>query len=271
MADSLAAALVELQGKLPTVEKARTGKVQSEKASYSYAYADLSDVSAAIMPVLSGAGLAFTAAPTLRDDGRFVLAYELIHASGESRKGEYPIPATGSAQQIGAAITYARRYALCAVTGLAPKGDDTDATNAPKTQRQKGRQQQSDQPSGNTTADDTPAAGAPRPMSGPQRGMVLALFDKFGVTDRDERLDVSRRVVGRDHLPSANALTFGEASRLIEWLKDAEAGSYSEAVARLDPGLGDVPEGQETLPVDDGRSPLARAQDKTKERPDGGG
>ena len=39
-------------------------------------------------------------------------------------------PQSGSPQDIGKAITYARRYALCAVTGLAPGGDDDDGKSA---------------------------------------------------------------------------------------------------------------------------------------------
>jgi hypothetical protein len=61
---------------------------------------------------------------------RFVLAYKLLHVSGESVAGEYPLPTGGTPQALGSAITYGRRYALCAVTGLAPEDDDDDATHA---------------------------------------------------------------------------------------------------------------------------------------------
>lgn len=122
---TLAEALAALQGQLPRV--AKTADAQYGK------YADLTVVTEAIMPVLSALGLAFTARPTLIGDGdsaRFVLAYTLHFAGGGVLTGEYPLPSSGSPQQVGAAITYARRYALCAVTGLAPGDDDDDAQSA---------------------------------------------------------------------------------------------------------------------------------------------
>ena len=128
----LYAALARLQKELPRVGKGQTGKVQGEndqgkKYSYEYKYADLADVSAAILPLLGKHGLAFTSRPTL-SDGRFVLAYKLTHESGEDESGEYllPDPQRVKAQTVGSAITYARRYSLCAVTGLAPDSDDDD-------------------------------------------------------------------------------------------------------------------------------------------------
>jgi hypothetical protein len=116
---TLAEALVMLQAQLPEV--AKTADAQYGK------YADLTVVSRALLPLLASCGLSWTCCPTARNDGgRFVLDYALKHVSGEEISGLYPLPTTGSPQQIGSAITYARRYALCAVTGLAPGGDDDD-------------------------------------------------------------------------------------------------------------------------------------------------
>jgi hypothetical protein len=117
---TLAEALVMLQAQLPEV--AKTADAQYGK------YADLTVVSRALLPLLASCGLSWTCRPTIMEDGggRFVLDYALKHVSGEETSGLYPLPTTGSPQQIGSAITYARRYALCAVTGLAPGGDDDD-------------------------------------------------------------------------------------------------------------------------------------------------
>jgi hypothetical protein len=127
MASELAAALAKVQAELPAITKGETGEVKKDgKLLYTYGYADLAAVSAVILPLLGKHGLAFTAWPTL-DDGRFVLSYTLLHESGEERAGTYPLPASGTPQQIGGNITYARRYCLCAVTGVAPGGEDNDA------------------------------------------------------------------------------------------------------------------------------------------------
>lgn len=122
---ALDAAIVKLQGILPRVAKGATGQVAGKK---DYKYADLADVSEAILPLLSKCGLAFTAMPDMQD-GLFGLRYKLRHASGESDGGFYllPDPRQTGAQQVGSAITYARRYSLCSATGVAPDGDDDDA------------------------------------------------------------------------------------------------------------------------------------------------
>jgi hypothetical protein len=128
---SLAAALAELQAKLPRIGKDKKAKVRTKTgADYTYDYANLATVSRAVMPLMGGLGLSFISRPTLRDDGKFVLAYTLLHVSGEHEDGDYPLPAGGSPQEVGSAITYARRYSLCAVTGVSPDDDDDDAQAA---------------------------------------------------------------------------------------------------------------------------------------------
>jgi hypothetical protein len=128
---SLFEALAALQTRLPKIGKGETAKVPGKdgKQGYTYKYADLADVSAEVLPLMGALGLSFTSRPTLID-GQFVLAYSLMHVAGEREDGMYPLPSGGSPQQIGSAITYARRYCLCAVTGVAPDSDDDDAAAA---------------------------------------------------------------------------------------------------------------------------------------------
>ncbi len=117
---TLAAALAAVQAELPKLTKGSTANT----GTYSYRYVDLADVSATILPLLGKHGLAFTAEPTMDEGGRFVLRYTLMHAAGEQRVGLYPLPSSGKPQDIGSHITYARRYALCSVTGIAADEDD---------------------------------------------------------------------------------------------------------------------------------------------------
>lgn len=118
--ENLAAALVALQEDMPVIRKATDGQFGK--------YADLAIVVKELRPVMARLGLAFTAKPTIavRESGdrEFVLAYKLVHApSGQSDAGEYPLP-QGTPQALGSAITYARRYALCAITGAVADTDD---------------------------------------------------------------------------------------------------------------------------------------------------
>jgi hypothetical protein len=123
--DSLAAALARVQSKLPAIKKSETATVRSDKGSYSCSYADLAAVSAAVMPLLGAEGLSFLARPTVID-GDFVLAYSLLHTSGDREDGVYPLPTGGTPQQIGSAIS----YCLCAVVGVAAEQDDDDGRAA---------------------------------------------------------------------------------------------------------------------------------------------
>jgi hypothetical protein len=127
----LNAALAALQANLPAVAKTKRATVKGTskdggRVEFSYAYADLADVSAVLLPLLGKVGLAFTASPTLTPAGQFVLSYSLLHASGEHIDGSYPLPSPDRASPtaIGSAVTYARRYALCAISGCAAEEDD---------------------------------------------------------------------------------------------------------------------------------------------------
>jgi ERF superfamily len=127
----LFAALAAFQAELPRVMKEKTAHVKSERTGneFSYDYADLADVSAAALPLLGKHGLAFTAWPVTRGTEAW-LDYSLIHKSGEERSGTWKLgSATLPPQTMGGLITYARRYMLCAATGIVADVDD-DAQKA---------------------------------------------------------------------------------------------------------------------------------------------
>jgi len=128
---AFAESLLAVQASLPHFEKGATAKVPTKDGgSYSYDYADLTTITDAALPVLNKHGFTFICKPHLREDGNFVLRYVLLHEAGHSESGDYPLGNGGTAQQIGSAITYGRRYSLCAVTGIAPSGEDDDGARA---------------------------------------------------------------------------------------------------------------------------------------------
>lgn len=123
--DQIAAALVAVQAAMPTVHKGKTATVPMKSGgSYSYKYADLSDVSAAILPLLVAHGIAWSCVPREGSRG-YELAGTLLHTSGQSLSGALPLHGNDP-QQLGSAITYARRYLLGCLTGIVTD-DDTDA------------------------------------------------------------------------------------------------------------------------------------------------
>lgn len=125
-----AAALADFQKSMPEVEKQSTGIAGNRPTKY----ADLATIAEKAMPKLAECGLSYMTCPTLTDDGRFVLRYALLHTGGHREGGEYPLPADATSQQMGSAITYARRYCLLAVTGIAPKDDDDDGAKGSEVQ-----------------------------------------------------------------------------------------------------------------------------------------
>lgn len=129
---AFAAALVEFQKAMPSITKTQTAKVKTKSGvEYSYDFADLADVTEILTPLLTAQGLAWTAVPTTSEAG-FVLRCTLLHVAGYRETGDYPLPdpAQHSPQEIGSAITYARRYALTSLTGVAPSGADDDGQKA---------------------------------------------------------------------------------------------------------------------------------------------
>lgn len=120
-------ALKRFQEAMPSVGKDN----EADTGKYKYKYADLTTVTEIALPLLLAQGLVWHTAPTTLD-GQAVLHYELSNAKGESIKGDYPLgSATQAPQALGSAITYARRYALCAVTGIAPADDDGKQASTP--------------------------------------------------------------------------------------------------------------------------------------------
>jgi hypothetical protein len=91
-------------------------------------YADLATVLKTVRPVLSKHGIAFTQTTRVEDDGRMLLVTRL-HWRDEEVVGYYPVsPTKNDPQGLGSAMTYARRYALQAIVGVA--ADDDDDGNA---------------------------------------------------------------------------------------------------------------------------------------------
>ena len=157
---NLTEAVASIQAELPKVAKDNKAEVPTKAGGkYSYTYADLADVSAIILPMLGKVGLAWITKPMLADDGSMVLHYKLRHVSGEVEEGDYPLPdpRRSTPQEVGSAITYARRYCLCSVTGVAPADDDDDAAAAstvkPAQDRAEGRPARRDE---TAPKDDTP-------------------------------------------------------------------------------------------------------------------
>ncbi len=93
-------------------------------------YADLASVIDAAKKPLADNGLSVSQVVDLAESGDLVLETILMHISGEFISGRYPIrPVKTDPQSTGSAITYARRYAFSAITGIAADDDDGNAAS----------------------------------------------------------------------------------------------------------------------------------------------
>lgn len=119
--NNIAKALLIFHMKVETIKKDANNPFFKSK------YASLSNILESIQIPLSESGLTFTQIPT----GEGGLTTMIMHGdSGEFIIGEYIMKtAKNDPQSIGSAITYQRRYALCAVLGLNIEEDD-DGNNA---------------------------------------------------------------------------------------------------------------------------------------------
>lgn len=136
----LHAALATAQGQMTNPERNRTVHVRSEKGSYTFDYATLDSIIDGARKALSSNGIAVSQALERGHDGQPVLVTRLLHKDGGTLVTELPVdlPKGGRIQELGSLITYARRYALCAILNIAAEEDDDGterkAATAPKGQ-----------------------------------------------------------------------------------------------------------------------------------------
>jgi hypothetical protein len=121
---ALAEALVAAQDELATT-------IPRDAQGDGYKYTTLDKLIDATRPILTKHGLSITQWPTTiprGDDGMIPgLATTILHTGGEHAENVMPLYLTAKTMQgLGAAITYARRYAWASALGIASE-EDTDA------------------------------------------------------------------------------------------------------------------------------------------------
>jgi len=177
-------------------------------------YVDLSGVVDAVADSLQKNGLALIQMVQLvGPDLKPVLATRLAHTSGEFIESIYPLITKDNSdpQKLGAAITYARRYSMMAMLGIAPEDDDGNSAS--------GRGSSAPAP---RAAAKPKAAAAPSDGPSPaQKRLVSKLVEsKLGVTEPDAFLTKVREILKKPSLTLAN-MSVRDASAIIDALKEA--------------------------------------------------
>jgi hypothetical protein len=119
-------AMAQFQKDCPAILKTR----KADAGRYKFFYAPLSEIMEKISPVMGPLGLSVSY--RVKHDGQRIIAVcRISHDMGHHEEsGEVPIaidsttPGPSTAQRTGIASSYAKRYALLAITGIAPLDDE---------------------------------------------------------------------------------------------------------------------------------------------------
>src|SRR5258705_6304889 len=129
---AIATALAKAQTELSNPEKAMVGTVYNVRSDspQSFRYASLSSGLDIIRKPLGSQQIAIAQTTDIdRANGMVNLTTVLLHPSGEGIPSDWPVcrlSETSAPRRMGAALTYARRYALFTMVGIAGE-DDLDA------------------------------------------------------------------------------------------------------------------------------------------------
>lgn len=173
---TLAEALALFQAELPQVD------LDSVNPHFKSKFASLANITKKVLPELSKHGFSYSVGSFV-DNGLLVVDAHLIHESGESRSFQFPITET-QPQKIGSAITYAKRYAIQALTGVV--ADEDDDGNAASQQP----------PAALAKAKDRAAAAPARPRQAgtPTQNKVAQEYIDTGKASREQVNDLTNRI-----------------------------------------------------------------------------
>lgn len=177
---TLADALAQAQGEFPAIGKDKTADVQGREGrqGYSYNYADLATVIAAVRPALTKNKLSFVQRTVWSEAGHFTLETRLMHASGEWMRCTYPIKTYDRPQDMGSALTYARRYSLTGLLGVASEEDDDGdaAQNGERTAQTRSRREAAARTVKDTGKPACPKCGSNKDVIHSKRGPGFYCF-----------------------------------------------------------------------------------------------
>jgi hypothetical protein len=237
---TIAAALAKAQVELTNPEKSLVATIRSpfpREADRTFRYAPLSTGLDIVRKSLGRHEIATIQSTDIdKETGLLRLTTILAHSSGEWVCSEWPvcqISDIGSAQRMGAALTYARRYALFTLVGIAGEDDldspDLGADPTPTAELVRSGSQSNGQP----------AAAHPRPDSHRKRAEILgeqlsgslreSLIEQIPAINSAEQA----AVWARRNLPAKNKLRAADA-------KTVEA-RFQERLSQIESTLDGLP------------------------------
>lgn len=129
----MSANIAEWAAAFPLAQKDMGDVIKSKRNEHFRSkYAELSDVIDAVMPALNEHGFSVLQPVAVNNAGNVCVTTMVLHKSGQWLRSTLQMkPVKPDPQGVGSAITYARRYALQAVAGVAPEDDDGNGASLP--------------------------------------------------------------------------------------------------------------------------------------------
>jgi hypothetical protein len=250
---TIASALAKAQGELVNPEKSLVGTIRSETpgaTERSFRYAPLSSGLEIVRKTLSQHEIATVQTTSIDESAGIVrLSTVLAHASGEWIASDWPVCAideTAAPHRMGAALTYARRYALFTLVGIAGE-DDLDApdlisrtTPLLKAERLPGNQNGQLSSGQASSAQQVSSGRRAKAVSNPPKPALdpkasTALRDQLsaeieGIKSDEEAANWAHRV-----LSAKNTLTTADAERVEQAFQAKLVSIVTEAADGLSP------------------------------------
>ena len=224
---TIAGALAKAQAQLVNPEKSLVGTIRTDETGVperSFRYAPLSSGLDIVRKTLSQHEIATVQTTSIDDAAGIVrLSTILAHSSGEWIASDWPVCAiseTATPHRMGAALTYARRYALFTLVGIAGE-DDLDAPDliGPGPQAEKSSAERKSVGNGGQQAGSNRRAGRARPnkfsspspnselsaaLSASLTAELLREIQTLGAAD-DAALWAQRRLPAKNQLSATDA------------------------------------------------------------------
>lgn len=198
---------------------------------YKSSYATLGAVMEACRKPLADNGLLLIQtpgyAPGPNGAGQMKLTTRIVHlASGRELKFEMALPIEKqTAQGVGSAITYARRYALTSVLGMVMEDDDGNAASAPAPRAREDQAYREEYPPRADHADA--AARKPQPRGQALLGDFQAILAGDFRNDRNAFAEALSNWAGRQ-VTGSRDLSFEEVQKFVQYWKHHNSRSAVE-------------------------------------------
>lgn len=193
--DEIAPAFHDAQKEIETrIER----NAEANGGSFSYEYTTLDKLIDHVKSVLSEHDLSF-AQSTETINGQAHLVTTVMHNSGQWLRSETPLLVSDNDMQgLGSAITYARRYGLSSLLGVASEQDD-DGASASRSSKKKG-------------------SGGGGQISDKQKGFLEGLCKDKVYPEQDlyDAAAIKQYLLNKAEVESIDNLSSAQASQLIE-------------------------------------------------------